>query len=119
MAINKGNGKFEIKILPKEVQFSSVNTTCVVDVNKDGILDLILGGNQYEFKPQFGRLDANHGSVLLGSKKGDFTWLSYANSGFFLTGEVQKIKTVKNKNNTIAILAVLNNNTPKLFISNE
>ncbi|MFV5684181.1 VCBS repeat-containing protein [Flavobacterium sp. GB2R13] len=119
VAINKGNGQFEIKILPKEVQFSSVNTTCVVDVNKDGILDIILGGNQYEFKPQFGRLDANHGSVLLGDKKGNFSWLPYANSGFFLTGEVQKIKTIKNKNNRIAILAVLNNNTPKLFISNE
>jgi enediyne biosynthesis protein E4 len=119
VAINKGNGQFEIKILPKEVQFSSVNASCVTDVNKDGILDVILGGNQYEFKPQFGRLDANHGSVLLGNKKGNFTWLPYANSGFFLTGEVQKIKLVKNKNNTIAILAVLNNNTPKLFTSNE
>ncbi|WP_363268715.1 VCBS repeat-containing protein [Flavobacterium sp.] len=119
VAINKGNGQFEIITLPKEVQFSSVNASCVIDLNKDGILDVILGGNQYEFKPQFGRLDANHGSVLLGSKKGNFTWLPYANSGFFLTGEVQKIKSVKNKNNTIAILAVLNNNTPKLFTSNE
>ena len=119
VAINKGNGQFEMQLLPKEVQFSSVNTSCVMDVNKDGILDIILGGNQYEFKPQFGRLDANHGSVLLGDKKGNFTWLPYANSGFFLTGEVQKIKTVKNKNNTTAILAVLNNNTPKLFTSNE
>ncbi|WP_035669802.1 VCBS repeat-containing protein [Flavobacterium sp. 83] len=119
VAINKGNGQFEIKILPKEVQFSSVNTSCVVDVNKDGILDIIIGGNQYEFKPQFGRLDASHGSVLLGNKKGYFSWLPYANSGFFLTGEVQKIKTIKNKNNTTAILAVLNNNTPKLFTSNE
>ncbi len=119
VAINKGNGQFEIKILPKEVQFSSVNTSFVMDVNKDGILDIILGGNQYEFKPQFGRLDANHGSVLLGNKKGNFSWLPYANSGFFLTGEVQKIKTIKNKKNAIAILAVLNNNIPKLFISNE
>ncbi len=119
VAINKGNGQFDIKILPKEVQFSSVNTSCVMDVNKDGILDIILGGNQYEFKPQFGRLDANHGSVLLGNKKGDFSWLPYANSGFFLTGEVQKIKTIRNKNNSIAILAVLNNNTPKLYTGNE
>ncbi|SEF72764.1 VCBS repeat-containing protein [Flavobacterium urumqiense] len=119
VAINKGNGRFEIKILPKEVQFSSVNTSCAMDVNKDGILDIILGGNQYEFKPQFGRLDANHGSILLGDKKGNFTWLPYANSGFFLTGEVQKIKTIKNKNNTITILTVLNNNTPKLFTGNE
>ena len=119
VAINQGNGRFEIKILPKEVQFSSVNTSCAMDVNKDGILDIILGGNQYEFKPQFGRLDANHGSILLGDKKGNFTWLPYGNSGFFLNGEVQKIKTIKNKNNTITILTVLNNNTPKLFTGNE
>ncbi|MEY3499568.1 MAG: putative adhesin, partial [Bacteroidota bacterium] len=50
LAINKGNGKFEIKALPKEIQYSSVNTICTMDVNKDGILDIILGGNQYEFK---------------------------------------------------------------------
>jgi hypothetical protein len=119
VAINKGNGQFEIKVLPVPVQFSTVNTSCVMDVNKDGILDIILGGNQYEFKPQFGRLDASHGSVLLGSKKGEYSWLPYANSGFFITGEIQKMRVIKNKNNTTAILAVLNNNTPKLFTSNE
>ena len=119
VAINKGNGQFEIKVLPAQVQFSSVNTSCVMDINKDGILDIILGGNQYEFKPQFGRLDANHGSVLLGNKKGEYSWLPYANSGFFITGEVQKMRIIKNKNNTTAILAVLNNNAPKLFTSNE
>ncbi len=119
VAINKGNGRFEIKVLPDQVQFSSVNTSCVMDINKDGILDIILGGNQYEFKPQFGRLDASHGCVLLGNKKGEYSWLPYANSGFFITGEVQKMRIIKNKNNTTAILAVLNNNAPKLFTSNE
>jgi hypothetical protein len=119
VAINKGNGQFEIKALPAQVQFSTVNTSCVMDVNKDGILDIILGGNQYEFKTQYGRLDASHGSVLLGNKKGEYSCLPYANSGFFITGEVQKMRIIKNKNNTISILAVLNNNTPKLFTSNE
>lgn len=119
VAINKGNGQFEMKKVPAQVQFSSVNTSCVMDVNKDGILDIILGGNQYEFKPQFGRLDANHGSVLLGDKKGNYSWLPYANSGFFVTGEIQKMRTIKNKNNTTTVIAVLNNTTPKLFTSNE
>lgn len=119
VAINKGDGQFELQILPKEVQFSSVNTSVVADVNKDGILDIILGGNQYEFKPQFGRLDANHGSVLLGDKKGKFSWLPYANSGFFVTGEIQKLQMIKNKNNRLTVLAILNNNTPKLFTTNE
>lgn len=119
VAMNKGNGQFAIQKLPSQVQFSTVNAICVMDVNKDGILDIILGGNQYDFKPQFGRLDANHGSVLIGNKKGNFTWLPNATSGLFITGEVQKIKNIKNKNNTTAILAVINNSTPKLYSSNE
>jgi hypothetical protein len=119
IAINKGNGKFEIQVLPKEVQFSTVNTICTADVNKDGILDIILGGNQYEFKPQFGRLDSNYGSVLLGNKKGSYTWTSYSKSGFFLKGEVKHIQKIKNKNNTISIIAVVNDNFPKIFKLNE
>jgi hypothetical protein len=46
VAINKGNGKFEIQLLPKEVQFSSVNAICPLDINNDGYIDLVLGGNQ-------------------------------------------------------------------------
>lgn len=119
VAINKGGGKFEIKVLPKEVQFSSVNTICTIDVNKDGILDIILGGNQYEFKPQFGRLDSNFGSVLLGSKNGTYTWTSYAKSGFYIKGEVKHLQKIKNKNNTNSIIAVINDATPKTFKIND
>lgn len=119
IAINKGNGKFEIKLLPKEVQFSCVNTICSMDVNNDGILDLILGGNQYEFKPQFSRLDANYGSVLLGSKKGAFSWMPYNQSGFSIKGEVRQLKTIKDKTKAISIIAVVNNSIPKIFKRNE
>ena len=119
IAVNKGNGKFEIQILPKEVQFSCVNTICTMDVNNDGILDLILGGNQYEFKPQFSRLDANYGSVLLGNKKGTFSWMPYHQSGLFIKGEVKQLKTIQNKNKSISIIAVINNNAPKIFKRNE
>nr|WP_314895988.1 VCBS repeat-containing protein [uncultured Flavobacterium sp.] len=118
VAINAGNGKFEVKVLPKEVQYSCVNTICPLDVNHDGILDIILGSNQYEFKPQFSRLDSNYGSVLLGSKKGTFSWLPYDKSGFFIKGEVKHIRAIKNKNNTISLLAVVNDNTPKIFKNN-
>jgi enediyne biosynthesis protein E4 len=119
IAINKGNGQFDIQVLPVAVQFSCVNTICTADVNKDGILDIILGGNQYEFKPQFSRLDANYGSVLLGSKKGKYTWTPYNGSGFFLKGEVKHLKTIKNKNNSLSIIAVINDNKPKIFKRND
>ena len=119
IAINKGNGQFEIQVLPSAVQFSCVNTICTADVNKDGILDIILGGNQYEFKPQFSRLDANYGSVLIGNKKGKYTWMPYSESGFFLKGEVKHLKIIKNKNNSLSIIAVINENKPKIFKLNE
>ncbi len=119
VAINNGNGKFTVKALPKEVQFSSVNAICAYDINKDGILDLILGGNDYNFKPQFGRLDSNYGSVLLGNKNGTYTWTPYNKSGFFVKGEVKHIQKIKNKNKTISFLAVINNSAAKIFTTNE
>jgi enediyne biosynthesis protein E4 len=119
VAINKGNGQFEIQILPKEVQFSSVNAITTLDVNKDGVLDIVLSGNQYEFKPQFSRLDANYGSVLLGNKNGIFSWIPYNESGFFIKGEVKHLKTIKNKNNSFSIIAVINDSKPKIFKRND
>ncbi len=119
IAINKGNGQFEIKILPKEVQFSSVNTICTVDVNKDGVLDILLGGNQYEFKPQFSRLDSNYGSLLLGNKNGTYSWVPYSESGFFMKGEVKHLRTIKNANNSLSVVAVINDQSPKIFKGNE
>ena len=119
VAINTGNGKFVVTALPAQVQFSSVNTIATIDVNNDGYLDLVLGGNQYEFKPQYGRLDANYGSVLLGSKKGTFTNSSSTASGFFVRGEIKKIQLIKNKNKKTFLLAAINNDVPKLFKLNE
>jgi hypothetical protein len=52
-----------------------------LDINNDGYIDLVLGGNQYEFKPQFTRLDSNFGSVLWVVKK-VFYLENYNESGF-------------------------------------
>jgi hypothetical protein len=57
------------------VQLSSVNAIACTDINGDGFPDLILGGNEFGFLPQFGRLDASFGDILLGDGKGNFTCL--------------------------------------------
>ena len=119
VAINKGNGQFQIKPLPKEVQFSSVNAIATIDINQDGILDLILGGNQYEFKPQFGRLDVNMGCVLLGNKNGTYTWVPNNQSGIMIKGEVKGMKVIRSKNSVPTILAVINDNKTKIFQRND
>jgi len=65
IAWNEGNGKFSIRELPESVQMSSVAALAVIDVNNDGIPDLVTGGNEFGFQPQLGRLDGNTGIVLI------------------------------------------------------
>jgi hypothetical protein len=114
IAINQGNGNFEVKALPKEVQFSCVNAIALEDLNGDGNKDLILGGNFNGFTPQYSKLDASFGHVLINKGKGNFEWVENRQSGFFVRGDVRQITPVMiDKKKTI--LVTLNNQKPKLF----
>jgi len=115
IAINEGGGKFTIKNLPDRVQLSCVCGITCTDVNNDGNLDLVLGGNNYEFKPQYSRLDASYGDVLLGDGNLNFEWQDYKKSGFFLKGEIKHLKEFKDKNGRKYIIAAINDEKPKIF----
>ncbi|MGI9532321.1 VCBS repeat-containing protein [Lutimonas sp.] len=115
IAINEGNGKFSTKELPNWVQLSCVCGITCVDINKDGHLDLILGGNNFEFKPQYSRIDANYGSVLLGNGKMEFEWQTYASSGFYIRNEIKHIKQFKDKNNNSFIITAINDEKPRIY----
>ena len=119
IALNKGNNQFTVLVLPSEVQFSSVYGISCSDVDNDGNLDLLLGGNNYGFKPQFSRLDSNYGSLLLGNGKGEFNWVPYPKSGFFVKGEIKHIHRLQNKNGKDIFIAVRNSDVPKIFMINE
>jgi hypothetical protein len=111
--INTGQS-FEKIALPMEAQFSSVYDIAVLDINKDGHMDLIAGGNLYAVKPEIGRYDASNGIVMLGDGKGHFTALSGKKSGFECEGEIRQILplTIGNKQK---LMAVRNNDKIKIF----
>ncbi len=77
--------------LPAEAQAAPVFAIAVIDVNKDGNLDLILAGNNNKNRIYLGRDDANHGQVLLGDGKGIFYYLSPRISGLTVRGDVRSI----------------------------
>lgn len=115
IAINEGGGKFKIMALPGQVQLSCVCGITCTDINNDGHLDLILGGNNFEFKPQFSRLDANYGSVLLGDGQLGFEWQDYTTSGFFVRDEIKHLQPFQDKNGNVFMIAAINDNKPKIF----
>ena len=119
IAINDGNGKFSLKKLPTRVQLSCVCAVICTDINKDGLTDLIMAGNNYEFKPQYSRLDASYGNVLLNDKNLDFSWQDYSKSGFFIKNEVKHLKKLKSKDGKVYIVAAVNDDKPKIFAINE
>ena len=89
IAWGKGDGQFDVQRLPNKVQFSSLNAMVSTDVNADGKTDLIMGGNQFGFLPQFGRLDANYGLVLINKGKRVLEVVEDKQSGLAITGQVR------------------------------
>ena len=119
IAINDGNGNFTVKELPARVQFSCICGISCTDVNGDGNLDLIMGGNNYEFKPQYSQLDASYGDVLLTDGKMNFDWQDHNQSGFFVKGEVKHIELFRDKNGKQYLIGAINNEKPKVFTAND
>lgn len=114
VAINNGNGNFTIEKLPVMSQLSSVNAIRCIDVNQDGKIDLVLGGNQYGFLPQFDRLDGSFGDVLLNNGKGGFSWVNQGLSGLDVQGVVRDIVEIPAKKEQY-ILFLRNNDYPVLY----
>ncbi len=115
VAINNGKGGFSIKALPMMVQLSSVNAVHCTDINGDNKTDLVLGGNLFDFPPQFGRLDASYGHVLLNQDDGNFKWIEPKLSGLNLRGAIKDIEETKGSKNKRYLIIVQNDQQPKLF----
>ncbi len=114
VAYNDGKGNFTIKELPMEVQLSSVNAIQIKDINKDGYPDIIAGGNYFDLLPQFSRIDASYGHVLMNDKKGNFHIMPPARSGIYVPGQTRDIISFMFKKED-CILFIENNDYPVMY----
>ena len=92
VAINKGKGQFIVEKLPPMIQLSSVNAIHCMDINNDGKIDIISGGNQFDFIPQLERLDASMGDVLINDGRGNFTWVEPGQTRIKSQGPVKRYR---------------------------
>lgn len=117
--INQGNNQFKPAALPVQTQISTVYSCLAKDVNNDGLKDIILAGNFFGLKPELGRMDANYGVILAGSKTGAYTYLPPAVTGFFVKGETRDLKLVQLATKETVLLAAKNNEPLQLFKLNR
>jgi hypothetical protein len=95
--INDGKGGFKVQNLPLEAQMTPVYAILAEDLDEDGHIDLLMGGNFYHAKPETGIYDGSLGCLLLGDGKGGFRAESPEASGINLRGAIRNIQLVKNK----------------------
>ena len=114
VALNNGNGVFTLRPLPIEAQFSPIYGIEVTDVDHDGHVDLLIGGNLYNVKPEAGRYDGSYGLFLKGDGKANFQSISAGESGLRIDGEVRDIMTVKGHTGA-KVLFSRNNDAVKIY----
>ncbi|MGL1889957.1 MAG: hypothetical protein OCD76_25820, partial [Reichenbachiella sp.] len=112
---NTENG-FKSIPLPKSVQVSCINSMVSKDLNGDGNLDLILGGNNYGVEVETTRNDASYGAILFGDGNGEFVSRPYSETGFFVTGEVRQLKIVSTTKGEVIIAGINNENVESFLI---
>jgi hypothetical protein len=106
--MHTGQESYRLIPLPAEAQFTPVYAMAAEDFDKDGICDILIGGNQYRARPETGIYDAGYGLYLKGDGNGEWRAVTPEVSGFFVKGEMRDLEVMKI--NGKRIIAVARNN---------
>ena len=105
VAINNGNGDFELKALPAQVQYAPQFAIEIEDFDGDGNKDLLMAGNFHKAKPEVGRYDADFGTLLKGNGDGSFNALTATETGFQLEGEARDFTVIESQGEKLLLVA--------------
>jgi enediyne biosynthesis protein E4 len=79
-----------------------------VDVNADGLPDVLIGGNRDHSRVRIGKSDANRGQLFLNQGRGRFAYVPMAQSGLRWTGDVRDLATLQLGNKTALLVGATN-----------
>ncbi|MFB6230291.1 MAG: VCBS repeat-containing protein [Salinibacter sp.] len=110
--VSQSDGTFQRRALPIEAQFAPIHGLVARDVNGDDLPDLLLAGNDFTVRPQWGRADAEKGTVLLNQGNSTFTVLRSRKSGFHAPKDVRSMTLIEE--GPAAPMVVVGNNDASL-----
>lgn len=91
---NNGDNTFTTEILPAQAQWFPINSIVVHDYNADDLLDIVVAGNNYDIRPESGRIDAGRGLLLTANSNHSFTPNAALTSGLYLPGEIKHMEII-------------------------
>ncbi len=114
--LENAGSRFIMKPLPVEAQFSMVCGLLSHDYNQDGHKDILLSGNFYPLRAQYGKADASMGLVLKGDGKGNFTPLSWPLTGFYAPGDIRDMIRLKSPHYKQTFIIGKNNSSVQVMM---
>ena len=105
-------GQWAVHPLPDVAQIAPVHAMVAEDFTGDGLVDLLLAGNDSGFEVETGPVNTSPGWLLQGDGKGGFAPLPLARSGFLAAGEARSIKPIRLVGHGKTLWLVANNNGP-------
>ncbi len=112
---NLGNGQFKMSVLPIEAQIAPLFGMMARDVDNDGLLDVLLVGNDYSMEVFQGRADGFYGLVLKNVGKGKFKAMTLSKSGFYVPADARGLTRVVVGNDRELLMATQNRAELKVF----
>lgn len=115
---NIGGGHFKISALPASAQLAPIYGMLPYDFDQDGLLDLMMVGNDYGMELLQGRADAFNGLVLKNMGQNQFKAIEMNESGFYVPNDARALSFIfLPKQNKELIVATQNKGILKVFSS--
>lgn len=112
--VSSSSGKYLEKPLPIQAQFAPIYAISIADYNKDGKMDLLLGGNIHYCRVKVGMNQSNQGQLFIGDGSGSFKYVPQAGCGLAIKGEVRSFCLFGN-----LLLAGMNGNAVQAYRINK
>jgi hypothetical protein len=115
VALNNGDGSFELRPLPTEAQFAPIYAVLPGDFDGDGHADLVVAGNFLGVPPIRGRYDASYGLLLRGDGAGGLRPVDLTESNLVILGEVRDLELLRHADGGHLIVVARNNDTLRML----
>ena len=89
------NGKFVMRKLPIEANYSSTFSILAEDIDLDGNIDLLLGGNTSFNRVRLGKQQSSYGIFLKGDGYGNFKYIPNKDLNLKIVGDVRSMLYIK------------------------
>jgi hypothetical protein len=115
VALNNGDGSFDLHPLPTEAQFAPIYAVLPGDFDGDGHTDLVVAGNFFGVTPVRGRYDASYGLLLRGDGAGGLASVDLETSNLVIVGQVRDLKWLRYADGSRLIVVARNDETVQVL----